>query len=59
MNNGEFFGHAIAISGNTIVVGSPHHGARGAAYVSVVTVGDWPWLTGISPNQPFIRGGSL
>jgi len=59
VNNDEFIGHAIAISGNTIVVGARYHGACGAAHVFEKTVGDWPWLTGIAPNQPFIRGGSL
>jgi hypothetical protein len=36
VNNGEFFGHAVAISGDTIVVGAPMTGtiaANGKAYV--------------------------
>jgi hypothetical protein len=59
VNNGEFLGHAIAISGNTTVVEARYRGACDAACVFEKTVGDWPWLTGIAPNQPFNRGGSL
>lgn len=40
--NGDSFGHAVSVDGDTIVVGSPfHNSARGAAYVFERVGGAW------------------
>jgi parallel beta-helix repeat protein len=53
---GDWFSHSVAISGDTIVVGSyKHNGHRGAAYVFVKPAGTWvnatqtAKLTGTTP----------
>jgi hypothetical protein len=54
---GDWFSHSVAISGDTIVVGSyKHNGHRGAAYVFVKPAGTWvnatqtAKLTGTTPG---------
>lgn len=52
------FGHAVAISGNTIVVGAPNHGPGGAAYVFVrnPATGAWSEQQRIKVPPPSING---
>jgi hypothetical protein len=46
-HRGDFFGHSLAINGDTVAIGAPHAGrigssTRGAAYIFVKPAGGWP-----------------
>jgi len=65
VNNGEFFGHAIAISGDTLVVGAPMTGTiaeTGKAYVFADNGFDWlktDLLTASNQTNEALFGSSV
>jgi hypothetical protein len=47
----DTFGSAVAINGNTIVVGAPAHAGFGAAYVFVLSGGTWVQQAELTPSD--------
>ena len=55
----DHFGNSVAISGSTVVVGSPAAGGKGAAYVFVKSATGWANMTQTAKLTPSDAGGSL
>jgi len=55
--SGDQFGKTVFLSGSTLFIGAPNHGAGGAVYVFTLSGGVWTQVQEILPNSATDSGG--